>query len=77
MIASYEFEGAKCSCIMTFQEPLWRDFYERGNAWIFIDPKNPTQCLHNSENRYKFIKLWLLSFSAIALCQITVFTISS
>ncbi|NOU49261.1 hypothetical protein HG263_01670 [Pseudoalteromonas sp. JBTF-M23] len=70
LLIEYTFKGEKYSCQTAYTESLYNSFLSKKATYIYIDPDNPTQCLHNAQTKWRYAKLWLFLALIVATCLV-------
>ncbi|BBN81694.1 hypothetical protein PA25_16790 [Pseudoalteromonas sp. A25] len=68
LLIEYTFEGEKYCCETAYRPSLHRSFNAGEATYIYIDPKNPVQCLHNAQVKWRYVKLWLVLAFVLVIC---------
>ncbi|CAH9058313.1 hypothetical protein PSECIP111951_01851 [Pseudoalteromonas holothuriae] len=59
ILIEFTYQGEKHCCQTAFRPSLYESFLAKKATFIYIDPHNPEQCLHNAQTKWRYIKLWL------------------
>ncbi|MCF6434016.1 hypothetical protein [Pseudoalteromonas sp. MMG022] len=69
LLVEFTFDNKKYSCQTAFKQSLYDSFCANKATYIFIDPENPSQCLDNTFEKSRYVKLWGISTLLMIICS--------